>query len=114
MTEPTSGRTRYARNGMADIAFEELGGAGGEPLLLVMGLGVSRFWWPPGLVAELAGQGFHVAAYDQRDAGESTHFPGDGSAGPGEHSASPGASPRTPRPGTPRGPARLAIAPSPA
>jgi len=27
-----------------------------------------------------------------------------GSAGPGEHSASPGASPRTPRPGTPRGP----------
>jgi pimeloyl-ACP methyl ester carboxylesterase len=65
---------RYARNGAADIAFEELGGTGGEPLLLVMGLGVSRFWWPPGLVAELAGQGFHVAAYDQRDAGESTHF----------------------------------------
>jgi pimeloyl-ACP methyl ester carboxylesterase len=65
----------HTRNGAADIAFEELGGAGGEPLLLVMGLGVSRFWWPPGLIAELIGQGFHVAAYDQRDAGESTHFP---------------------------------------
>src|SRR5690242_19208376 len=47
-----------------------------------MGLGVSRFWWPPGLVAELAGQGFHVAAYDQRDAGESTHFPAAGAGSP--------------------------------
>ena len=82
MTDPRPGTVRYARNGAAEIAFEELGGAGGEPLLLVMGLGVSRFWWPPGLVAELAGQGFHVAAYDQRDAGESTHFPGDGAASP--------------------------------
>ena len=76
------GPARYARNGTAGIAFEELGGAGGEPLLLVMGLGVSRFWWPPGLVAELAGQGFHVAAYDQRDAGESTHFPDAGAGSP--------------------------------
>ena len=79
MTSPGPG-PRYAHNGAADIAFEELAGAGGEPLLLVMGLGVSRFWWPPGLIAELTGQGFHVAAYDQRDAGESTHFP---AAGPG-------------------------------
>ena len=105
MSDPRPGPLRYAHNGAVGIAFEELGGAGGEPLLLVMGLGVSRFWWPPGLIAELTGQGFHVAAYDQRDAGESTHFPaaGAGSAGPGEHSASPGASPLTPRPGTPRG-----------
>jgi pimeloyl-ACP methyl ester carboxylesterase len=94
VTDPRPVPARYARNGAAGIAFEELGGAGGEPLLLVMGLGVSRFWWPPGLVAELAGQGFHVAAYDQRDAGESTHFP---AAGAG--SASPGERP----PGTPRG-----------
>ena len=80
MTDP--GPARYARNGAAGIAFEELGGAGGEPLLLVMGLGVSRFWWPPGLVAELASRGFHVAAYDQRDAGESTHFPEAGAGSP--------------------------------
>ena len=82
MTEPGPGGTRYARNGDAGIAFEELGGAGGEPLLMVMGLGVSRFWWPPGLVAELIGHGFHVAAYDQRDAGESTHFPATGVGSP--------------------------------
>ena len=82
MTDPRPGPARHARNGAAEIAFEELGGAGGEPLLLVMGLGVSRFWWPPGFVAELAGQGFHVAAYDQRDAGESTHFPAAGAGSP--------------------------------
>jgi len=82
VNEPTPGHTRYARNGAAEIAFEDLGGTGGEPLLLVMGLGVSRFWWPPGLVAELAGQGFHVAAFDQRDAGESTHFPAAGMGSP--------------------------------
>jgi pimeloyl-ACP methyl ester carboxylesterase len=82
VTDPRPGTVRYARSGAAEIAFEELADAGGEPLLLVMGLGVSRFWWPPGLVAELAGQGFHVAAYDQRDAGESTHFPAAGAEHP--------------------------------
>jgi pimeloyl-ACP methyl ester carboxylesterase len=74
--------TRYARNGAVEIAFEDLGGAGGDPLLLVMGLGTSRFWWPEGLVAEFVRHGFHVVAYDQRDAGESTHFADAGPASP--------------------------------
>ncbi|PJN25407.1 alpha/beta fold hydrolase [Kitasatospora sp. CB02891] len=63
--------TRFTHNGGVPLAYEDLGGAGGEPLLLVMGLGTSRFWWPDGLVRELVARGFHVAAYDQRDAGES-------------------------------------------
>ena len=67
--------TQYVDSGGVRIAFEELGGSGGDPLLLVMGLGTSRFWWPDGLVDELVRRGFHVAAYDQRDAGESAHFP---------------------------------------
>ncbi|MGH3417879.1 MAG: alpha/beta fold hydrolase, partial [Actinocrinis sp.] len=58
--------TRYADSGGVRIAFEELGGTGGDPLLLVTGLGTSRFWWPSGLVAELVQRGFHVAAYDHR------------------------------------------------
>jgi pimeloyl-ACP methyl ester carboxylesterase len=74
--------TRYARNGAVEIAYADLGGTGGDPLLLVMGLGVSRFWWPQGFVAEFVRQGFHVVAYDQRDAGESTHFPDTGQASP--------------------------------
>jgi len=82
MTVPATEETRYARNGEVRIAFEDLGGAGGEPLLLIMGLAVSRFWWPQGLVDELVRRGFHVAAYDQRDAGQSTHFPDTGAASP--------------------------------
>ncbi len=61
-------------NGTVRIAYEDLGGAGGDPLLLVMGLGVSRHWWPTGFVSALVEQGFHVISYDQRDSGESTRF----------------------------------------
>jgi len=79
-TGPT--RTRYVRNGGVEIAFEDLGGGGGDPLLLVMGLGVSRFWWPQGFVDELISRGFHVVAFDQRDAGESSHLPDTGPGNP--------------------------------
>ena len=82
MAVPAAGETRYARNGEVRIAFTDLGGTGGEPLMLIMGLAVSRFWWPQGLVDELVRRGFHVAAYDQRDAGQSTHFPDTGTASP--------------------------------
>jgi pimeloyl-ACP methyl ester carboxylesterase len=41
-----------------------------------MGLAASRFWWPPGFVDALLARGFHVVAYDQRDAGQSTHLDG--------------------------------------
>ncbi|GHH76304.1 hydrolase [Streptomyces sulfonofaciens] len=66
----------YAYNGDVRIAYEDLGGRGGDPLLLFMGLGTSRFWWPLGLVRELVRRDFHVVAYDQRDAGESGRLPG--------------------------------------
>lgn len=82
MAASGSATVRYARNGAAQIAFEDLGGAGGDPLLLIMGLAVSWFWWPDALVGELVRRGFHVAAYDQRDAGQSTHFPDAGTASP--------------------------------
>lgn len=65
----------HARNGTARIAYDDLGGTGGEPLLLVMGTAVTRFWWPAGFVAELIGRGFHVVSYDNRDSGQSTFFP---------------------------------------
>jgi pimeloyl-ACP methyl ester carboxylesterase len=82
MAPAGSGQVSYAVNGQARIAFEELGGAGGDPLLLIMGLAVSRFWWPDDLVQEFVRRGFHVVAYDQRDAGQSTHFPDAGTASP--------------------------------
>ncbi|GIE99960.1 alpha/beta fold hydrolase [Paractinoplanes rishiriensis] len=63
-----------ARNGDVHLAADDLGGAGGDPLLLIMGLGVSRFFWPDGLVAALIDTGFSVASFDGRDAGGSTRF----------------------------------------
>jgi pimeloyl-ACP methyl ester carboxylesterase len=74
--------TQYARNGPVQIAYDQLAGASGDPLLLVMGLAVSRFWWPAGLGQAFADQGFAVARYDQRDAGESTRMPDTGSSNP--------------------------------
>jgi pimeloyl-ACP methyl ester carboxylesterase len=74
--------TRYAHNGEVEIAYDTLAGSEGEPLLLVMGLAVSRFWWPAGLCQEFAGRGFQVARYDQRDAGQSTRMPDTGGSNP--------------------------------
>ena len=71
-----------ARNGDVEIAWEDLGGAGGDPLLLLMGLGASRFWWPPALVEALVGHGFHVVSMDNRDSGESTRFVSPSGASP--------------------------------
>jgi len=74
--------TKFAHNGAVDIAYDQLAGAEREPLLLIMGLGVSRFWWPTGLAEALADQGFAVARYDQRDAGQSTRMPDRGATNP--------------------------------
>jgi pimeloyl-ACP methyl ester carboxylesterase len=77
-----SGTAQCALNGDVAIAYEDLGGAGGRPLVLIMGMAVSRFWWPQGLVQQLIASGFHVIAFDQRDAGESTRFRDDDRGGP--------------------------------
>jgi len=67
--------TTYTSNGPVTLAYEDHGGRGGDPLLLIMGLAASRFWWPPGLIDALIGHGFHVATYDHRDSGESSRWP---------------------------------------
>ncbi|QVQ52328.1 alpha/beta hydrolase [Spiractinospora alimapuensis] len=68
--------TRWARNGKVELAYDTfVDRCAGDPLLLIMGMGVSRWWWPDGLCQALSEHGFAVARYDQRDAGESTHLP---------------------------------------
>jgi len=74
--------TKYASNVAVQIAYDQLTGSTGDPLLLVMGLAVSRFWWPAGLARAFADQGFAVARYDQRDAGQSTRMQDTGRANP--------------------------------
>ncbi|XVQ14630.1 alpha/beta fold hydrolase [Spirillospora sp. CA-255316] len=86
MTAPpkTWSPVRWADNKGVRIAYDRLldGPPDGEPLLLLMGLGASRTWWPDGFCAALAAQGFAVARFDQRDAGESSHLPDAPSRGP--------------------------------
>lgn len=73
---------RFARNGTVDLAYDRYQeGPDGDPLLLVMGLAVSRHWWPRTLCAAFADAGFAVARYDQRDSGESSRQPGNASPG---------------------------------
>jgi pimeloyl-ACP methyl ester carboxylesterase len=56
------------------IAYETFGDRGGRPLLMVMGLGAPMLVWHPDLCDLLAGRGFLVIRYDNRDVGRSTHL----------------------------------------
>ncbi len=56
-------------NGL-DLFYESIGE--GEPLLLVMGLGAQLVAWDDDFCAQLAGQGFRVIRFDNRDVGLST------------------------------------------
>jgi pimeloyl-ACP methyl ester carboxylesterase len=56
------------------ICHESFGDPADPPLLLVMGLGMQMVAWPEAFCRELAGHGFHVTRFDNRDAGRSTHM----------------------------------------
>jgi pimeloyl-ACP methyl ester carboxylesterase len=56
------------------LEVEEHGSAAGEPLLLIMGLGMQLLGWPEGLVASLVERGFRVIRFDNRDIGLSQSF----------------------------------------
>src|SRR3954454_24023172 len=65
---------RTARNGELELAYEVLGEPGGEPLLLIMGLGAQMVGWPDGFCRGLTARGFTVLRFDNRDVGLSTHL----------------------------------------
>jgi pimeloyl-ACP methyl ester carboxylesterase len=82
LTPPSKVDPRFAANGAVRLAYDDLGPINGDPLLMIMGTGVSRFWWPQGLLKCLQEHGFRPAVFDLRDAGESTHMPQKSAAGP--------------------------------
>jgi len=59
-----------------ELCYQTYGDPEDEPLLLVMGLGGPMNWWDPDLCRMLAGSGFFVIRYDNRDTGRSSRFPG--------------------------------------
>jgi len=56
------------------IEVDVQGPPDGEPLLLVMGLGMQLVAWPEELVADLVARGFRVIRFDNRDIGLSQGF----------------------------------------
>jgi pimeloyl-ACP methyl ester carboxylesterase len=60
-------------NGL-QIEVDIQGDANGEPLLLIMGLGMQLTSWPDELVQMLVQRGFRVIRHDNRDAGLSQGF----------------------------------------
>ena len=54
------------------LCWQGIGDPADPPLLLVMGLGMQLVAWHDDFCAELAGRGFYVVRFDNRDAGHST------------------------------------------
>ena len=67
---------RFAGLGDVEICFETFGDTADPAMLLVMGLGTQMLGWNEDFCRELAGRGFFVIRYDNRDCGRSTHFDG--------------------------------------
>jgi pimeloyl-ACP methyl ester carboxylesterase len=61
-----------ARVNGVEIAYERLGDPSGQPLLLVMGLGMQLIHWDRELCDLLVERGFHLIRFDNRDSGHST------------------------------------------
>lgn len=59
-----------------ELCYQTFGSPDGHPLLLVMGLGGPMTWWDDALCESLAGAGFHVARFDNRDVGRSSRARG--------------------------------------
>src|SRR5664279_1230980 len=55
-----------------ELAYQEMGDADGEPLILVMGLATQMIAWDEEFCSLLADQGFRVVRFDNRDIGRST------------------------------------------
>jgi pimeloyl-ACP methyl ester carboxylesterase len=64
---------QISANGIA-LEVEDHGPANGEPLVLVMGLGMQLVAWHPDFVAMLVARGFRVIRFDNRDIGLSQRF----------------------------------------
>src|SRR6476646_3520370 len=75
------GDERLAPANGIELAYQEMGDAEGEPLLLVMGLGTQMLAWDEEFCATLAERGFRVVRFDNRDIGRSTKIESAGMPG---------------------------------
>lgn len=59
-----------------ELCYEIFGASDAEPLVLIMGLGAQMIYWDDDFCRELAGRGFRVIRFDNRDIGQSTRMSG--------------------------------------
>ncbi|KQW36647.1 alpha/beta hydrolase [Rhizobacter sp. Root404] len=64
---------QISANGIS-LEVEDHGSPAGEPLVLIMGLGMQLVAWHPDFVAMLVARGFRVIRFDNRDIGLSQRF----------------------------------------
>jgi pimeloyl-ACP methyl ester carboxylesterase len=62
----------FCRVGDIDLCYETFGDPADPALLLIMGLGTQMLGWDTEFCEQLAGRGFFVIRYDNRDIGHST------------------------------------------
>ncbi|MFL5838932.1 MAG: alpha/beta fold hydrolase [Thermoleophilaceae bacterium] len=66
----------FADVGPVTLCYETFGEPTDPALLLIMGLGTQMVAWRDDFCAQLAGRGFYVIRYDNRDCGRSTRMEG--------------------------------------
>jgi len=59
-----------------ELCYEIFGAPDAEPLVLIMGLGAQMIHWDDEFCRDLAGRGFRVIRFDNRDIGQSTRMSG--------------------------------------
>jgi pimeloyl-ACP methyl ester carboxylesterase len=69
---------QLARVNGIDICYEIFGDPSAEPMLLIMGLGAQMIQWDDDFCRQLAGHGFRVIRFDNRDIGQSSKLSGGG------------------------------------
>ena len=67
---------QFAEVGPVTLCYETFGEPTDPALLLVMGLGTQMVAWRDDFCRDLAGRGFYVVRYDNRDCGRSTKMEG--------------------------------------
>lgn len=75
-SEETARSVGYAEVGEMTLCYDEPGHPEGEPLLLVMGLGMQMIAWDERFCEELTQRGFRVIRFDNRDVGLSSKLAG--------------------------------------
>jgi pimeloyl-ACP methyl ester carboxylesterase len=65
---------QFCSVGDVELCYETFGAPEDPALLLIMGLGTQMIAWPDEFCAQLAGDGFFVIRFDNRDIGRSTHL----------------------------------------